>query len=54
LPDGLLGKHNRADRTLAFPPEHLHVVRGAGHLDLLGSTEVFETMRAWLAARPPR
>lgn len=49
--DSALGKHRSADRTLRFSPEHVHVVRGIGHLDLLGSLEAYETMRGWLAER---
>jgi hypothetical protein len=50
--DSALGKHVRVERTLAFPPDHLHIVRGLGHLDLLDSAEALETMRGWLSLRP--
>jgi hypothetical protein len=46
--DSALGKHARADRTLPFPADHQHVVRGVSHLDLLASAEALEAMRAWL------
>jgi hypothetical protein len=51
--DSALGKHARPDRTLAFPPGHQAVVRGVGHLDLLDSAEVLETMRGWLRPCAP-
>jgi hypothetical protein len=47
--DSALGKHAQVDRTLAFPADHQHIVRGLGHLDLLCSTEALETMRSWLS-----
>jgi hypothetical protein len=49
--DSALGKHRSADRTLGFSPERVHVVRGIGHLDLLGSAQAYETLRGWLAER---
>jgi hypothetical protein len=52
--DSALAKHARVDRTLTFPPDHQHVVRATGHLDLLDSVEAFETMRSWLGRRSSR
>jgi hypothetical protein len=49
--DSALGKHRSPERTLRFPPEHSHVVRGIGHLELLGSLEAYEKLHGWLAQR---
>jgi pimeloyl-ACP methyl ester carboxylesterase len=48
--DSALGRHRDPARTLAFPPEHQWIAFGTGHLELLSSTPVFETMRAWLSS----
>jgi hypothetical protein len=37
-----------------MPETHRWVAYGTGHLDLLSSMEVYEQMRAWLAAPRPR
>jgi hypothetical protein len=56
LGDGLvpvasaLGKHRLARRTLKFLPERQRVFEQTNHLQLLSSPEVFEQLRAWLAA----
>jgi hypothetical protein len=56
LGDGLvsvnsaLGRHRDPARTLPFPEAHRWIAYGTGHLDLLSRPEVFETIRAWLAA----
>ena len=56
LGDGLvpvasaLGKHRLARRTLKFPPDRQRVFEQTNHLQLLSSAEVFEQLRAWLAA----
>jgi pimeloyl-ACP methyl ester carboxylesterase len=58
LGDGLvpvasaLGRHKDLRLTLAIPPEHQKIVVETKHLDLLGSREVYEQVRAWLS--PPR
>lgn len=56
LGDGLvpiasaLGHHQDPLLALDFPEEHTHVVTDTGHLDMLGSAEVYDTIRGWLAA----
>ena len=56
LGDGLvpvasaLGKHRLAKRTLKFAPERQRVFEQTNHMQLLSSPEVFEQLRAWLAA----
>ena len=56
LGDGLvpvasaLGKHRLARRTLKFAPDRQRVFEQTNHLQLLSSAEVFEQLRAWLAA----
>jgi pimeloyl-ACP methyl ester carboxylesterase len=45
-----LGIHKDPARTLAFPEAHRSIAYGTGHLELLGSVPVFETMRAWLSS----
>jgi pimeloyl-ACP methyl ester carboxylesterase len=47
--DSALGRHARADLTLAFPPDHQRIVAGANHLDLLDHPEVWAQLQAWLA-----
>lgn len=47
--DSALGRHERAELTLGFPPEHQWVALGTGHLELLSSERVYEKLRAWLA-----
>jgi pimeloyl-ACP methyl ester carboxylesterase len=60
LGDGLvtvesaLGRSGRAQRDLAFPADHLRVVEGCGHLDLLCHPEVLDQMRTWLAPKAGR
>ncbi|EYF00513.1 esterase/lipase family protein [Chondromyces apiculatus] len=46
--DSALGRHERPELTLAFPPEHQWVALGTGHLDLLSSKAVYEKLQAWL------
>jgi len=56
LGDGLvpvasaLGKHRLARRTLKFLPERQRAFEQTNHMQLLSSPEVFEQLRAWLAA----
>ncbi|MFL6698153.1 MAG: esterase/lipase family protein [Vitreoscilla sp.] len=56
LGDGLvpvgsaLGKHRLARRTLKFLPDRQRVFEQTNHMQLLSSAEVFEQLRAWLAA----
>ncbi len=56
LGDGLvsvesaLGRHRTPARALGFPDEHRSIAYGTGHLELLSSPEVYETMRAWLSS----
>jgi pimeloyl-ACP methyl ester carboxylesterase len=47
--DSALGRHERADRRLAFPAGHQAVVHETGHLDLLASAEVASQLQRWLA-----
>ncbi len=48
--DSALGRHSDPKRTLSFPDENRSIVYGTGHLDLLSSQAVYETLRAWLSA----
>jgi pimeloyl-ACP methyl ester carboxylesterase len=45
-----LGRHRDSARTLGFPEDQQSIAFGTGHLDLLSSLEVYETMRAWLSS----
>jgi pimeloyl-ACP methyl ester carboxylesterase len=47
--DSALGRHARAELTLAFPEAHQWIGFGMGHLDLLSRPEVYDTIRRWLA-----
>lgn len=47
--DSALGRHARAELTLAFPPEQQWICEDAGHLDLLDHPGVQEKLLAWLA-----
>ncbi len=47
--DSALGRHRKADRDLGLPPSRQWVTYGTAHLDLLGSPEVYERLRSWLA-----
>jgi pimeloyl-ACP methyl ester carboxylesterase len=44
-----LGRHQKADRALAFPESHQWIGYGMNHLDLLDRPEVFATLRDWLS-----
>jgi pimeloyl-ACP methyl ester carboxylesterase len=50
LVDSALGRHERPDLTLAFPPDHQWVGFGMGHLDLLDRAEVSATILGFLRA----
>ena len=43
-----LGIHASPEHTLAFPESRRRVVYGTGHIQLLGSAAVYETLRTWL------
>jgi pimeloyl-ACP methyl ester carboxylesterase len=45
-----LGRHANPRLDLAYPDDRTRLVFGTGHLDLLGSAEVYRTVRAWLEA----
>jgi pimeloyl-ACP methyl ester carboxylesterase len=47
--DSALGRHRRPELTLAFPGAHQWIALGVGHLDLLGSLDVYEVLRSWLS-----
>jgi len=44
-----LGRHKKAELALGFPEDHQWIAYGMGHLDLLNRTEVYDTLRSWLA-----
>jgi hypothetical protein len=46
--DSALGRHREPAKSLAFPDGQRWIAFGTGHLELLSSNEVFETMRGWL------
>ena len=48
--DSALGRHPKAELTLAFPLEHQWIGYAMGHLDLLSRAEVYQTLHAWLAS----
>ena len=47
--DSALGRHARAELTLSLPDPHRFVAYGAGHLDLLSSSEVYAVLRGWFS-----
>jgi len=47
--DSALGRHARAELSLAFPEHHQWIGFGIGHLELLGRSEVYHTIRRWLS-----
>ena len=49
--DSALGRHREPSRTLAIPRDRQWVGYGLGHLDLLGSADVYAQLHAWLAPR---
>ncbi len=42
-----LGKHDKPELTLAFPPEHQWIAIGTGHLDLLDAQPVYDKLQSW-------
>ena len=56
LGDGLvplnsaLGKYKDTKRNLNFPPANQCVLRGINHMDLLKATQVYPTLKAFVAA----
>jgi pimeloyl-ACP methyl ester carboxylesterase len=44
-----LGRHQKPDRTLAFPESHKWIGYDMNHLDLLDRPQVFATLRDWLS-----
>lgn len=59
LSDGMVpvasafGDHAMQGLHLAFPPERRHLALDTGHLDLLGSKEVYGKLVEWLAPTSP-
>jgi len=47
-----LGQHDDPQRALSFPRGHTWIATETGHFELLGRPEVYERLRAWLAAAP--
>lgn len=45
-----LGVHPDPALTLGFPEAHRRIVLGTAHLELLAASEVYTTMRSWLAS----
>ncbi|MGC4116827.1 MAG: alpha/beta fold hydrolase [Myxococcales bacterium] len=48
--DSALGRHRKAELTLAFPRAHQWVGLGMSHLDLLSSPELYDVLRRWLGS----
>lgn len=47
--DSALGRHSDAEKSLDIPDSHRVVVRKTGHLDVLGSDEVYQALRGWFS-----
>ena len=47
--DSALGLHATPALTLGFPDAHRLIAYGTGHVQLLGSPAVYDTLRTWLA-----
>jgi hypothetical protein len=47
--DSAIGSHPDPALSLRFPPEHVWIGDGLMHLDLLDSSAVYDTVRAWLS-----
>ena len=47
--ESALGRHEKAEMTLAFPDANQWVAFGTNHLDLLNRAEVYAQLRSWLA-----
>ena len=52
--DSALGRHAEPGRTLAFPEAQRWVGDGLGHLQLLDDAQVYERLRALMAASAPQ
>jgi pimeloyl-ACP methyl ester carboxylesterase len=50
--DSALGRHPRAEMTLAFPESHQWICVRTGHLDLLSHPDAYQTLHDWLAEPP--
>jgi hypothetical protein len=48
--ESALGRHPRAELTLAFPGAHQWIANGVGHLHLLQRPEVYDKIRSWLSS----
>jgi pimeloyl-ACP methyl ester carboxylesterase len=48
--DSALGRHARADLSLAFPEAHQWIGYGIRHMDLLGRPEVYAKILSWLSS----
>lgn len=48
--DSAFGRSARPEMTLPFPEERTFLAYGTKHMDLLSRPEVYETLKAWLAA----
>ncbi|MFN0253876.1 MAG: lipase family alpha/beta hydrolase [Kofleriaceae bacterium] len=48
--ESAFGIHARPELDLAFPEAHRFIAFGTGHVDLLGTPAVFDTLRDWLAS----
>jgi hypothetical protein len=46
--DSALGRHEKPELNLAFPPERTRVLTGLAHLDLLGDANVSAQLIDWL------
>ena len=51
--DSALGRSAAAALTLGFPGANQRIVYGTGHVDLLGSQEVYATLRGWMQTLLP-
>lgn len=51
--DSALGRHPDPSHTLDLPDSRIRVVDGVGHLDLLSSPVVFESLERWLLPGSP-
>jgi hypothetical protein len=46
--ESALGRHEKAEMTLAFPDANQWVAYGTNHLDMLNRAEVYAQLRSWL------
>jgi pimeloyl-ACP methyl ester carboxylesterase len=49
--DSALGRHPKAELSLAIPESRVWVAGGMGHMDLLWRPEVYQVLRGWLAPK---